>query len=366
MKKIFFLVISCILFQAVTAGNSYRFIAGTYTTNTSSKGIYIFSLDINTGKSEVKAVATDALDPSYLALSSDQKSLYSISERGINSTISAYNFDSTNGSLLFLNKVSTGGADPCYVSVSDKHVFCANYSGGNIGVFGRKSDGSLTGALQVINHAGSSIDPQRQTKPYVHQVFISPDKKFVLANDLGTDYVTCYSYKENSTSKILEPTDSVKLKAGSGPRHLTFSQDGKYIYVIQELDGTLSTLRFENGKLKLLDATSIVKKKGIKTGAADIHLSPDGKFVYATNRGTANDISCFKTTTNGQLLYVYQTSVEGNGPRNFAISKDGKYILVGNQQSNQIVVFRRNLKNGKLTDTGYRINIPAPVCIIEY
>lgn len=366
MKKIFLLAISYILFQTVNAENSYRFIIGTYTTNTSSKGIYIFSIDINTGKAVVKAVAADALDPSYLALSHDEKFLYSISERGVSSTISAYSFDSTNGNLLFLNKVPAGGADPCYVSLTGKHVFCANYSGGNIGVFGRNADGSLTEALQILNHAGHSIDPQRQTKPYVHQVFISPDKKFVLANDLGTDYVTCYSYSDNAASKILEPTDSVKLKAGSGPRHLTFSKDGKYVYVIQELDGTLSTLRIENGKLKLLTETSIVKKKGIKTGAADIHLSPDGKFIYATNRGTANDISCFKTTKNGQLLYVEQTSAEGNGPRNFAISKDGKYIFVGNQQSNQIVVFRRNLKNGKLTDTGYRISIPAPVCIVEY
>jgi 6-phosphogluconolactonase len=211
-----------------------------------------------------------------------------------------------------------------------------------------------------------SVNPTRQTKPHVHQVVVSPDSKFLLVNDLGTDLLTVYSYDKNSLTQPLTAFDTLQLKKGSGPRHLTFDNTGSYIYLIQELDGTLSTIKYDFGRLTLVDTASVVIKKEIQTGAADIHVSPDGMFVYATNRGTANDISCFQTSKSGRLKFVQQISVEGVGPRNFAITKDGKYVLVGNQRTNEIVIFSRNKKTGELTFTGNKVQVGAPVCILEY
>jgi 6-phosphogluconolactonase len=147
---------------------------------------------------------------------------------------------------------------------------------------------------------------------------------------------------------------------------LTFSKDGKYIYLLHELDGTVSVIRYQDGKLKFINENTVARKSNIKTGAADIHISPDGNFLYATNRGSANDITCFAIEKDAKLRFVEQISVEGISPRNFSITKDGRYILVANQRSNQIVVFKRDKKSGKLIDTDIRVDVGAPVCIQEY
>lgn len=354
------------IINTLSAANAYNFIVGTYTNQTSSKGIYTIHCDFAEGKIYTQVAADNVSDPSYLALSADGKFVYSISERGDKSSISAFTFDKKKGTLNFLNRVAGKGADPCYVAVSNHHVITANYSGGNVSVFVRKPDGSLSEAVQSVQHVGKSVNVQRQTKPYVHQGIFSPDKKFLLVNDLGTDFVTSYQYDGNSKNTVLTEIDKLKVKAGSGPRHSVFSTNGKYLYVIHELDGTLSTIKFNKGKLTLLDETSVARKENIQSGAADIHISPDGKFIYATNRGTANDITCFRTQKNGKLNFVQQMSVLGNGPRNFAITKDGKYVLVANQKSNQIVVFKRNITTGELTDTDLKIELQAPVCLVEY
>lgn len=366
MKRILFSMALLLSINTLSAKIVYRFIVGTYTNQTLSKGIYTIEFNVDKKTVNTQLSADNVFDPSYLALTADGKYLYSISERGVNSSISAYSFNKTNGKMSFINRVNGKGADPCYVAVSDQHVITANYSGGNVSVFGRNADGSLTEAIQSVQHFGKSINAQRQTKPYVHQTIFSPDHHFVLVNDLGTDYITSYRYNNTSNEKVLTVTDSLKVKAGSGPRHSVFSKSGKFMYVIHELDGTISVVGFSDGKLTLLDETTVVRKENLQTGAADIHISPDGKFLYATNRGTANDISCFKILNNGKLEYVQQISVSGIGPRNFAVTKDGLFVLVANQKSNQIVLFKRNKATGVLTETNLKINLQAPVCLVEY
>lgn len=346
--------------------NKYNFIIGTYTNNTQSKGIYTLHCDFENSKFETKIAADNVLDPSYLALTSDKKFVYSISERGEKSTISSFAFNDKTGIMHFLNRVSGHGADPCFVSVSENHVITANYTGGNVCVFVRKNDGTLSNAIQNVQHTGKSIDVNRQDKPHVHQAIFSPDKKFLLVNDLGTDYVTSYSYDKKSTDKVLTEFDKLKVKSGSGPRHLVFSKNGAFIYLLQEMDGTVSIIAFNKGKLSLIEETTVVRRDNISSGAADIHISPDDKFLYATNRGNANDITVFKIQNDGRLKYVQQISVLGNGPRNFAITKDGKYIFVANQRTNQIVVFGRNKNTGKLIETGIKIDLPSPVCLVAY
>ncbi len=364
MKRLFLLTLAFTAL-AMNAGN-YRFLVGTFTKNTPSEGIYAVTLNFKDSVFKATPAAVGVTDPSYMAFSPDKKYLYAVNESGEESYISAFRFDKKTGKLQFINKVQAGGADPCYISCSENHVITGNYSSGNVSVFKRNTDGSVSERIQNIQHTGSSLHPTRQNKPHVHQAIFSNDKKFVLVNDLGTDMVTSYAYNPNSPDAVLTLCDTVHVKPGSGPRHITFNKKGNTAYLIQELDGTLTTLSFNKGKMKKLNETSVVKLTDQVTGAADIHLSPDGNFLYATNRGTINDISCFKIDKNGFPQFLEQVSVQGNGPRNFNITADGKYVLVGNQKTNQIVIFNRNKQTGKLTDTGIRINVGAPVCILQY
>jgi 6-phosphogluconolactonase len=367
MKQLLSIIFIFVLMTNVSSkNNQYQFLVGTYTSNTPSKGIYSLKLNKKTLSSDLKVVA-EVVDPSFLAISKNKKQVFSVSERGDKCSVNAFKFNSVTSSTTFINKVSAGNdTGPCHIAATEKHVFIANYGGGSIFAYNIQDNNSLSEVVQQIQHTGMSVNPTRQTKPHVHQVVVSPDSKFLLVNDLGTDLLTVYSYDKNSLTQPLTAFDTLQLKKGSGPRHLTFDNTGNYIYLIQELDGTLSTIKYDFGRLTLVDTASVVIKKEIQTGAADIHVSPDGMFVYATNRGTANDISCFQTSKSGRLKFVQQISVEGVGPRNFAITKDGKYVLVGNQRTNEIVIFSRNKKTGELTFTGNKVQVGAPVCILEY
>ncbi|MDO9153493.1 MAG: lactonase family protein [Paludibacter sp.] len=366
MKKaaVFFLIISCLFANA--QNKTYRFLVGTFTVNTPSEGIYAVELNPAKNIYAVKCIAKGVKNPSFLTISPDSNFVYAVNESGELSTISAWKFNKLSGELTLINKVSAGGPGPCYIAANDKHVVTANYSGGSLVVFGRNNDGTLTEAKQIIRHYGGSINPKRQTSAHVHQTVFSPDNEFVLTNDLGTDYVNVYKYNQHATDEILISFDSLLVKPGSGPRHLTFNNTGKIIYVLQELDGTVSVINFENGKLNLMQETTVIRNNDLENGAADIHLSPDEKFIYATNRGSVNNITCFKVLKNGKLKFAHQVSTMGVGPRNFTITKDGKFLLVGNQRSNEIVVFKRNIATGKLKDANIRINIGAPVCLVEY
>jgi len=365
-RTILFIMISSLSLPFFAQKSNYRLLIGTYTNTGKSEGIYSYDVDLAQGVFTQKSLVKGISNPSYLAISSDKKFVYSVDESSKGSAANAFTFDENTGKLTLINSSLTNGANPCFISVTDKHVITANYTGGSISVFGRDVDGSLTKLQQLIQHTGGSIDPKRQKEPHVHQVIFTLDKKYLVANDLGTDKVTVYKYNPNGTSNILIPYDSISVKAGSGPRHITFSKDGKRAYLLQEMDGTVSVLEIKSGKLKLLQETSVVKKKGLETGAADIHLSPDGKFLYASNRGTNNDISCFAVKPDGTVRFVTQVSTGGNGPRNFAITPDGNYLLVANQKSDNVVVFKRDKKTGRLSDTGKRLEVGAPVCLVFY
>lgn len=360
-----FIFSAIVLFSAKAQDNNYHFLIGTFTSNTPSKGIYMLTLNKTDLSANVKLLS-EAPDPSFLCLSNNKKKVYAVSERGAKSSVATYSFKNKQ-ELILLNKVNAGSVtDPCHIALSDKHVVTANYSGGSIFVYKRNPDGTLSETVQKIQHEGKSTHPTRQTKPHTHQVVFSPDGKFLLSNDLGIDKVLVYKYNKNNSDKPFSPFDTLNVKPGSGPRHLTFDQQGSNLYLLQELDGTVSSVKFDKGKLTLIDTTSVVRKPGIQAGAADIHISPDGRFLYATNRGNANDISCFCIMNSGRLEFVEQVSVEGEGPRNFTITNDGKLVLVGNQRSNQISIFNRDAISGKLTFTEKKVNVGAPVCILEY
>lgn len=365
MKKQFIIVLILLISSSIQAQDSkFNLLIGTYTNKCDSKGIYVYDFDSNTGSFNLKNTSENVVNPSYLTVSKDNNYVYAVNENGAESGVSSFEFEPSSGKLNFINKQSSKGADPCYIINDDKNVIVANYSGGNISVFGKNSDGSLTEAKQVVSHFRKAKDGETQKNPHAHMVYFSPDKKYVLANDLGNDMVYTYKYNPNSVSEILKIKDSVSVKAGSGPRHLTFSKNGKYVYLLQELDGALTVFKYANGKLKKIDEATVVAKdfKG-KNGAADIHISPDGKFLYASNRGTANDISIFKILKNGKLEPKGQTSTLGKGPRNFAIDPSGNFLLVAHQYTNDVVIFKRNKTTGALTATGKKIELCAPVCL---
>ena len=345
--------------------NTFNLLVGTYTDTCESNGIYVYQFDAQTATITLKNTSDKTSNASYLTVSNDNKYIYATNENGAESTVSAFDFNSKSGKIDFINKQKSEGNDPCYIINDNKNVIVANYSGGNIAIFGKEKNGGLTNVKQVIQHYGSSLNKQRQESAHAHMVYFSPDMKYVLANDLGTDQLYVYKYDANSKDKVLTIKDSVSFKPGSGPRHLIFSKNGKSVYVLQELNGDLISFNYDNGSFKKTGETSIVAQdfKG-EVGAADIHISPDGKFLYASNRGEANTLSIFKILDSGKLESVGQTSTLGKGPRNFAIDPTGNYLLVAHQYTNNIVVFKIDKTTGMLTDTGKKLDLCSPVCLV--
>src|SRR6478609_8200104 len=245
MKKIYLLFLLIASITSMQAQkNILNLIVGTYTNSCNSRGIYVYEFNTKNAQIRLKKSSDSIINPSYVSLSKDGKFLYATNENGKQSTVSSFKFDSESGKPSTLNTVDSKGADPCYVINDDNNVIVANYSGGNISVFGKNEDGSLTEAKQVVQHYGKGINKDRQEKAHVHMVYFSPDKKYVLSNDLGTDKVYVYNYNPTASKDILTLKDSISVKDGSGPRHLTFSKKGKYVYLLQELDGSLTSFSY--------------------------------------------------------------------------------------------------------------------------
>lgn len=358
-----------IMFCMATAGfsqESHNMLVGTYTRGTVSKGIYSLTFS-GKGKFISQKLLAESDNPSYLAFSPDRKFVYAVNEHGEESTISAFAFDKANQTLTFINKVPAAGADPCYITVSDKHVFTANYSGGSISVFHRLPNGKLSEASQVITHPRKNFGNRRYGPSNAHQIIFSPDGKYLMATNLGTDRVFTYKYNPESDDEVLSYVDETGVKRASGPRHLAFSRNGKFLYLVQELNAGITVFSVsDDGKLSVIQETTLVTDSTKKNGAADIHLSPDGKFLYATNRGEANTITCFLIKNDGKLRFVEEYSTFGNAPRNFTITVDGKYLFVGNQKTNNITVYIRNRCSGKLKLLDDKTELGAPVCLVLY
>ncbi|WP_026896933.1 lactonase family protein [Daejeonella oryzae] len=354
--------------QRTSKKGSYNLLIGTYTTTGKSEGIYIYHFNSHTGEFKFKSLAKGVENPSYLCISENQNYVYAVNELGKSlGSLSSFSFNSQKGELTFLNKVSSMGDDPCYISIDKegKHVFAGNYSGGNLSVFNTLENGSLTEAIQTIQHTGNSINTKRQEKAHVHSTVLSPDEKMLFAADLGTDKINSYSISHSERSNVLTPSTPVAVKAGSGPRHLTFHPKRKFAYLIHELTAEISVYDYQEEDLKLKQTISMLDS-GFNgaVGAADIHISGDGKFLYASNRGDANELVIYSIAKNGELSFTGRQSSTGKTPRNFGLTPDGKFLLVANQNSDEIVIFKRNKKTGLLSETGKKIAVGAPVCLL--
>ncbi|MEH7112177.1 lactonase family protein [Neobacillus niacini] len=335
---------------------------GTYTKG-DSKGIYRFTLNNAEGKiTDITAVAT-LENPTYLTLSHDKKHLYSVAKDGQSGGLASYTI-SANGELTPINSQLSEGSPPCHVSIDSQkqYLFSANYHKGTVESYLiHHEDGSVLPAASIIKHEGSGPDP-RQEKPHIHYAGLTPDEKYLAVVDLGIDALVTYKVSENGT---LTKGNSLLLKAGSGPRHLTFHPNGMLAYLMTEFSSEVIVLRYHpnNGHF--------TEEQYISTLPADfsennqgsaIHISADGRFVYAGNRGH-NSIAVFRVEETGELSFLEYTSTEGDWPRDFAIDPSGKYIVASNQESSNLVLFARDEVTGKLTLLQSDITVPHPVCV---
>ncbi len=369
MKSI---LVVCMLLSFSTMAQPYALlITGTYT-NGKSEGIYVHRINTKTLEATQLFIAKGIKNPSFIAVSPDKKFVYAVEEvngDGNSGRVVSYRFDKNEGTLLRINDKPSGGDDPCYI-ITDKSgrwVIAGNYSSGSLAVLPVSKVGELGSPVTTIRHEGKGTNSERQEKPHVHSTVLNEDNTFLYVPDLGIDRVMIYAF--NKTTGALTPASSpfVSVKPGSGPRHFEFSQNGRNAYLIEELTGTVSVFAVnkQNGALNSIQSISGAKP-GFNEfmGSADIHLSPDGKFLYTSNRGDANDISIFSVNgTNGKLTYVTSAPVLGKQPRNFCIDPSGNLLLAANQKTGEIVFFQRDKKTGRLTDSGKKILVPEPVCL---
>lgn len=349
--------------DSIANSNEMYMLVGTYTAGT-SEGIYVYKIDTVTGASTyVSDVKVD--NPSYLALDPSEKFVYAVTEdEGNTSAANAFSFDKTSGKLTFINKQLTNGGAPCYINVdaSGKHVVTANYLGGSITVFGVNENGALAEDAKVISFTGKGANKDRQTQPHLHCVKFTPDGKYLFANDLGTDKVHKFNVTNDAENFLTvgAPVD-FSIKAGSGPRHIDFHPNGKFAYLVTELSGDVIAFDYNDGNLKEIQT---IKADTLNAqGSGDIHVSPDGRFVYASNRLKGDGLAIFSINqTDGTLTKVgYQET--GIHPRNFAITPNGKFLLVANRDTNNIQVFKVNAENGLLENTNQDIKVDMPVCV---
>jgi 6-phosphogluconolactonase len=367
-KKIYTLIYCSCIMLSCYAQKPYQLLIGTYTNSGRSAGIHWISWDTATQATSTKSVTLIA-DPSYLAISKNKKYLYSVSEyNNEKAAIHSFTIRGKNNTLVETGKEEALGAAPCYVSVTknNRFAFVANYNGGSVTVFPIQKNGAIRAASQRIQQRGNSINTVRQEKSHAHAAIISKDERFLFIQNLGGDKLSAYALNINTKKRPLssKPIAVWKAKPGSGPRHIALHPTKSIIYSVNELYATVTVLAFNGTSFQQLQELSLPDTDFTgKNGAADIHVSADGKFVYASNRGDANTISIFGTDKKGLLKKVANQSTLGKTPRNFSLDPSGRFLLVANQNSDEIVVFKRNEITGLLIDTGTRLKVGSPVCI---
>lgn len=332
----------------------YKILVGTYTQK-GSEGIYYYSLNEKMADPKLISNTKGVSNPSFLTYFNGV--VYNVSEDE-DGKVQAYAFDDVTGEFTFLNEQESGGAHPCHISVNNGVVYAGNYSGGNLASFPIEANSSIGKAAQVISNSGSGPNKERQEKPHIHSVNVSPDGQTLWVADLGTDEVLVYQIEGTE----LKEKHRIKITPGGGPRHIAFHPSLSVAYVINELNNTVSVISTTDFST-IQEISTLPEDFTGKSFCADIHVSPDGKFLYGSNRYSDNLVFYSVDSKTGKLNLEGHKEVNGKVPRNFTISPDGKYVLVANQDSDNIVVFERNRELGLLRATGTEIKVSMPVCV---
>lgn len=370
MKSEFLLLLCFLSFSLLGQNTKTILFVGTYTDGKPEAGIYTYQFNPVSGDLTFLSKGENIINPSFLILSPSGEFLYSCTEtkQVKPGYVSAFRVDSVTGKIAFINKQSSGGANPVFVAVSKdgSHLLNGNYSDASVSVYKTRSDGGLDSMSQYIAFTGKSIS-KRQEKAHIHSCYFSPDESFVYLPDLGADTIRAFRYHPQNT-QLLEnvPEYSIPCEPGSGPRHMAFHPSGSYAYCIEELSGNVSVYSNKQGKLTRIQRIFAYSKTQEEYNSADIHISPDGLFLYASNRfDQENTIAIFAINLETGLLTLKGHSPTlGDHPRNFTLDESGRFLLVANQLSNSIVVFKRNEKTGMLSPTENVILVPRPSCLV--
>lgn len=341
-----------------------------------SEGLYVFEFDRDTGQMSEVQVVSDREGPNFQAIHPEGGFLYSVSDQPFDGetnfgTVSAYQIDSETGQLSLLNEQSVEGRGTAHVSTDPlgRYVYVSNYSEGNLSVFMINDDGSLSEAVELVYHEGSSVNEQRQNNPHVHAVDPSPDGRFIYVSDLGIDKIMIYEVDETTGTLNPAETPYVESTPGAGPRHLTIHPNGEFIYSVEELTSTVAGYSVDSstGALQKIERINMLPDDfdGDNT-AADIHTSPDGRFLYASNRGHDSIVIYSIHEATGELSLVGHESTRGGHPRNFMIDSKGEYLMVANRDDDNVVLFRRDADTGELAETGEQVSVPMAVCVTQH
>ena len=329
------------------------------------EGIYCYHMDEASGALSLQGVARGIANPSFLAVDDRARFLYAVSEVITpEGGVHAFAIDGKTHLLAHINRQPSLGAAPCHVSLSKNFLLVANYMGGSVAVLPIRADGSLGSATDHMAHHGSSVNEQRQQAPHPHSIKLDKAQRFALAPDLGTDSVVVYRF--DAAKGRLEPTTkTIRVQPGAGPRHIAFDQTGRYAYLMNELDSTLTVFSYADGSLSALQtAPALPESFGGAPSGADVHAHPQGAFVYASLRGTGSIVRFSVHPRTGLLTRETFTSTQGETPRNFAIDPAGRFLIAANQDSDSLVVFRINAETGRLTPTGRVTHVPSPACVL--
>ena len=335
---------------------------GTYTKQ-ESKGVYQFTLDTDNKELRDVQLAAELENPTYVTVSDDDQNLYAVTKEGENGGVTAFSIDEETGELTKLNSQTAAGSPPCHVSVDHlkSNVVTANYHTTNIVSYITNEDGSLNPATSVVEHEGTGPH-ERQEKPHMHFAGFTPDENYVIAIDLGSDRVITYAVEEGK----LNQAQVFKTAPGSGPRHITFHPNKKFAYVMTELSSEVLVLHYDETDGSFTEQQSIptIPEDFNETNdGSAIHISSDGQFVYAGNRGH-NTIAVYKVDQDtGRLTFIEWTSTEGNWPRDFVLDPSGEFLIATNQKSNTMTLFERDTSTGKLSLVQSNVHVPEPVCV---
>ena len=343
------------------------FYIGTYTNTGRSKGIYRSTLDTDAGSLSTPELVYKISKPSFLAIHPNGKFIYSITE-GDPGIITALKIDLISKTLSFINHSFSGGLGPCHLTVSDngRVLFVANYVSGSVASLPISEDGSLGEAVSIIQHSGRGPKVGRQEGPHVHSVNLSPDNRFAYVADLGIDCVMIYRVNSSSGEMEQDEAGCFKGRPGSGPRHLTFHMNGRFVYLINELDNTVTVLlqNSESGGLVEVQTVSTLPEGcNVESKAAEIKVHPNGRFLYGSNRGYDSLVIYKINQDTGCLKLIGFQNANIDEPRHFNLDPTGHWCIVGNQDRNAIMLFEVDSASGLLTPAGSEKSVGQPICI---